>query len=229
MPKQKAATDLKVFIVRRKSQCAECGEALGSQAWITLEDERGARCLTCADLDHLVFLPAGDTALTRRSREHSRLCAVVLKWSRTRKRYERQGLLVENEALEVAEQECRADEKQRATRRAQSAARRDELDREYVQQFARRIRERYPQCPAKREERIAEHACRKYSGRVGRSAAAKDLTEEAVDLAVRAHIRHVETPYDALLMTGHSRRAARAKTAPEVTEVAGRWRGHGLN
>ena len=31
-----------------------------------------------------------------------------LKWSRTRKRYERQGLLVENSAVELAENECKA-------------------------------------------------------------------------------------------------------------------------
>lgn len=35
-------------------------------------------------------VPAGDAALTRRTRRHSLLCAVVLRWSRARKRYERQ-------------------------------------------------------------------------------------------------------------------------------------------
>jgi hypothetical protein len=50
-----------------------------------------------------VFLPSGDAALTRRSRKRSGLLAVVAKWSRPRKRYERQGLLGENVALEHAE------------------------------------------------------------------------------------------------------------------------------
>lgn len=71
-----------------------------------LVENRGALCLSCADLDHLVFLPSGDAALTRRARKHSTLVAVVLKWSRARKRYERQGLLVEAQALEMAEKEC---------------------------------------------------------------------------------------------------------------------------
>lgn len=73
---------------------------------------------------------------------------------------------------------------------------------EYIRSFANRVREIYPFCPAAREHRIAEHACRKYSGRVGRSAAAKALDEEAVRLAVTAHIRHVETNYDDLLLEG---------------------------
>jgi hypothetical protein len=123
--------DLKVFISNRDSRCDECGEDLGHRAWITLVDEGRALCLGCADLDHLVFLPAGDTALTRRARKHSGLSAVVLKWSRPRKRYERQGLLVEEGALEQAEQECTADAATREARRARAAERRAELDGEY--------------------------------------------------------------------------------------------------
>jgi hypothetical protein len=100
----KQTEDLKVFISTgdRDSFCCECGEALGRGAWITLVEGKGALCLACADLDHLIFLPSGNTALTRRARKHSILSAVVLKWSRARKRYERQGLLVEEQALERA-------------------------------------------------------------------------------------------------------------------------------
>lgn len=85
---KKNNNDLKVFISSRNSQC---GEKLGPKAWITLEGNKGALCLACADLDHLIFLPSGDTALTRRTRKYSTLVAVVLKWSKTQKRYERQG------------------------------------------------------------------------------------------------------------------------------------------
>jgi len=97
--------DLKVFISSRESKCDECKEELGQKALITLTEEKGALCLSCADLDHLIFLPSGDAALTRRSRKHSTLSAVVLKWSKARKRYERQGLLVEEVALKQAENE----------------------------------------------------------------------------------------------------------------------------
>lgn len=214
---------LKVFISNRESSCDACGEELGSKAWITLAGERGALCLSCADLDHLVFLPSGDPALTRRAHKHSTLTAVVLRWSRARKRYERQGILLEDEALTRAEQECLADSEARAQRQEREAARRAELDREYVERFAQRVREIFPCCPPGREIIIAEHACRKYSGRVGRSAEAKRLDEEAVRLAVIAHVRHAETRYDDLLARGCEQREARAEVEGAVRGVLRQW------
>jgi hypothetical protein len=221
----KKSSDLKVFITTRASTCDECGEDLGRSAWITLTRDKGALCLACADPDHLVYLPAGDAALTRRARKHSTLVAVVLRWSRARKRYERQGLLVEEQALEQAEQECLADQEARARRRERAAARRAELDHQYVDRFAARVRELYPRCPPGREETIAEHACLKYSGRVGRSAAAKQLDEDTVRLAVVAHIRHAETRYDALLAEGWERREAREMVRGDVARVLSQWEG----
>ncbi len=100
-------------------------------AWITLAEHK-TFCLSCADLDHLLFLPSGDAALTRRAGKYSTLSTVVLKWSRARKRYKRQGLLVEEFALQRAEQECLADEDARARSREREAQRRAELDQEYV-------------------------------------------------------------------------------------------------
>src|SRR5215475_1154903 len=161
--------ELKVFISTSESTCGECEENLGSKAWITLVEGKGALCLACADLDHLVFLQSGEAALTRRAKRHSTLSGVVLKWSRARNRYERQGLLVEEQALEKAEEECLADSEVRERRRAREAGRREELDRQYVERFAHRVRELFPVCSEGRETIIAEHACRKYSGRVGRS------------------------------------------------------------
>jgi hypothetical protein len=219
------SADLTVFITTGESTCAECGEDLGRHAWITLTRDKGALCLACADLDHLIFLPAGDAALTRRARKYSTLAAVVLRWSRARKRYERQGLLVEAEALEKAEQECLADNEARTRRRDREAERRAELDRHYVERFAERVRQLFPGCPAGRELVIAEHACQKYSGRVGRSAAAKDLDESAVRLAVIAHIRHAETDYDELLAQGFDRWDARAQVEEDVAQVMEKWEG----
>jgi hypothetical protein len=212
----KRTSDLKVFITTRDASCGECGEDLGRKAWITLVENKGALCLSCADLDHLLFLPAGDAALTRRSRKHSTLAVVVLKWSRARKRYERQGLLVEAPALEQAEEECLADSEARARRREREAARRAGLDRQYVEAFAQRVRELFPGCPVGREVTIAEHACLKYSGGVGRSAAAKSLDEAAIRLAVVAHIRHQETPYDTLLAQRYDRWDARLQVEERV-------------
>ena len=220
---KKFKNELKVFISSRDSRCDECGEQLGRGAWIQLQEDKGAVCLECADLDHLAFLPSGDAALTRRSRKHSKLSAVVLKWSKARKRYERQGVLVENSAIDRAEQECEADVLQRQKRRAQAAMRRAELDKEYIKRFASRVRDMYPFCPKERESIIAEHACRKYSGRVGRSAAAKELDEQAIRLAVNAHVRHVETEYDELLMRGLDRMEARGTVRKRVSDLLETW------
>ena len=215
--------ELRVFISSREATCDECGAELGRHAWIVLIGDKGAACLTCADLDHLVFLPSGDAAVTRRARKHSKLSAVVLKWSRARKHYERQGLLVEDDAIEKAEQESAADATQRARRRTQAALRRAEIDDQYVERFAARVRELYPYCPDGRETLIAEHACRKYSGRVGRCAAAKELDERAVRLAVTAHVRHAETNYDKLLTSGFPRTDARSMVRDEISVRLESW------
>ncbi len=160
---------------------------------------------------------------SRGAKKHSRLSAVVLKFSRARRRYERQGLLVEPRALVKAEVECLADEELRSRRRQRAAALREESDTSYVAQFAECIRKRFPGCPHGRETSIAEHACRKYSGRVGRSAAAKELDERAVRLAVSAHIRHVETNYDELLGKGCPRIDARRQVAAQVEQRLSEW------
>ena len=224
--KQKSSdNEIKVFISHRDSKCDECGEQLGRQAWITLEENKGALCLSCADLDQLIFLPTGDAALTRRSKKYSTLSAVVLKFSRARRRYERQGLLVEEDALAQAEAECLADIEVRERRNERARELRAELDEEYVGQFAKRVRELFPQCPKGREQSIAEHACLKYSGRVGRSAGAKSFAEEMVRLAVMAHVRHCETNYDSLLAKGWDRSEARAQVRDGVEAVLEKWRG----
>jgi len=225
VPKMAPDNELKVFITAGESTCGECGSELGSRAWINLAGERGALCLACADLDHLVFLPAGDPALTRRARKHSGLAAVVLKWSRARKRYERQGLLVEEGALARAEAECLGDAEARARHREREAERRADEDREYVEQFARRVRELFSGCPPPTAMAIAQHACLKYSGRVGRSASAKALDEQAVRLAVIAHVRHAQTDYDELLGAGRERHEARRRVQPQVDEVLAAWSG----
>ena len=134
-------------------------------------------------------------------------------------------VIIGSRSLEKAEAECLADHDVRARRREREAARRAELDQEYVKRFAQEVRRLYPNCPPDRETAIAEHACLKYSGRVGRSAAAKDLDEEAVSLAVVAHVRHTETDYDRLLAHGYDRHDARAEVKGAVDDVLSNWAG----
>jgi hypothetical protein len=75
--------------------CHRCGSTGG----LLIMETPGPACLRCMGLDDLVFLAAGDALLTRRVKAKSAKCAVVVRFSRTRKRYERQGLLVDPRAL----------------------------------------------------------------------------------------------------------------------------------
>jgi hypothetical protein len=95
-------------------------------------------------MDHLVFLPSGEAALTRRAKKASALSAVVVRWSRTRKR-------------------------------------------------------------------------------VGRSAAGRSLDEEALTLAVVASVRHEDTDYDSLLMSGVGRAEARDQIRLAVDRILASW------
>ncbi len=220
-PPDSGEKDILVFISTRESTCDECGSELGSRAWIRLIHGKGALCLSCADLDHLEFLPSGNACVSRRAKKSSTLYAVVLKWSSARRRYERQGLLVEEKSLEDAEASCLEDADARAAAAERRAERAIVVDKVYVDSFAAAVRQRYPGIPSGRE--IAQHACRKYSGRVGRSAAAKDLRDDAIDLAVKAHARHAESRYDSLLANGHDRMDARAQVRDVVDAVLTRW------
>lgn len=82
----------------------------------------------------------------------------------------------------------------------------------------------FPGCPADRAVAIATHASVRGSGRVGRTAAGRALDELAVSVAVRAAVRHTDTEYDALLMAGVPRFAARARLAPRIDAVLDGWR-----
>lgn len=179
-------------------------------------------CLGCADLDQLEFLPSGNTALTRRATKHSALRSVVVRWSRARKGYERQGILATTDAIAKAETKCLADEDRRSRDRELSSARRNVEDREFSAQFAA-IRKLFPGCAPGDASRIATHACRKNSGRVGRSAAAKEFDPKAIHLAVGAHIRHEHTDYDERLMRLDDRGAARAAVGEKVQSVLKKW------
>ncbi len=222
----KGKEELVVFSIVKESACSECGRELWSGDFLRKEGDK-ALCMECADLDRLIYLPRGDAALTRRAGAHSRLRVVVLRWSRTRKHYERQGVLVDEDALERAEAECLEDAEAREKRRQREAERRLELDEAFVMEFARQIQALYPGCPQGAERKIAEHACRKYSGRVGRSAAAKKFEPDAIHLAVQAHARHRFTDYEEFLGTGHGRAEARDLAGPTLDLVLTKWSGPG--
>ena len=204
----------------REWKCVSCG---GTDDFF-LKNTADAVCLDCADLGHLEFLPSGDAALTRRATKASRLSAVVVRWSSRRNRYERQGILAEAAAIEQAAQECLSDADVRARRRTRDQGRRAEEDVRFRREFAEAIREQFPGCPEDRTEAIALHAAARGSGRVGRSAAGRALDADAVRLAVVASVRHVDTDYDDLLMSGVDRESARAQVHKRVEDTVNAWR-----
>ncbi|MFM8765303.1 MAG: DUF2293 domain-containing protein [Spartobacteria bacterium] len=210
-----------------EGDCAHCAAPLQQSTFVTFKNNAIA-CVKCGGLENLEFLPSGNTALTRRANALSAVKYVVLKFSRARKRYERQGILAHPEILDQSRRECEADEAARETKRQTSAGRRDKQDATHLAAFAARIREFYPSAPDGVEHEIAAHACRKYSGRVGRAAFAKELAPESIHLAVRAHIRHHHTSYDHLMSSGADRTDARVLVAARIEETTRRWlRGRG--
>jgi hypothetical protein len=84
--------------------CHRCG---ATDDLLMMEDP-GPACLRCVGLGDLAFLPAGDALLSRRVKAKSTRCAVVVRFSRSRRRYERQGLLVEPPVLADAQRDIEA-------------------------------------------------------------------------------------------------------------------------
>ena len=80
-------------MIVKDSQCSKCKQDL----------MKGS--LICAGFEDLVFLPSGNSTLTRRAKKYSTESAVVVKFSRSRKRYERQGILIHKGALQKAQEE----------------------------------------------------------------------------------------------------------------------------
>jgi hypothetical protein len=220
LERQSKSRDLVVISPLRAWTCSSCG----GTGELLIMDDPGPVCMVCAEMDHLVFLPSGDAALTRRAKRASRLSAVVVRFSRSRGRYERQGLLVEESGLSQAEAECLADEPARARRRERDALRRADADRELEARMAAKIAKLFPGCPPGRAAEIARHAAARGSGRVGRFAAGRALDENALELAVVASVRHRDTPYDDLLMSGMDRADARDRVRDQVARTVDAWR-----
>ena len=212
-----------VFEIHRDSQCSECGALLDQGSFLCMEGEQPL-CLACAGLAELEFLRAGDTALTRRASKYSQRTAVVVRFSRARKRYERQGLLVETAAIDKAEQECVEDAGDRAAARRKAAEVRRGQDRVLVAQMTSHLATLFPNCPSAERAAIAEHTAVRGSGRVGRTEAGRALQQDALTAAVVAAIRHRHTKYDLLLSNGMDRTEARQKVAATIDSILEAWR-----
>lgn len=102
--KASRAPELVVQPLNTEWVCHRCG----GTGDLLLMESLGPACLRCVGLDDLEFLAAGDALLTRRAKAKSRRHAVVVRFSRTRRRYERQGLLVEPRTVAEARRDLDA-------------------------------------------------------------------------------------------------------------------------
>ncbi|MFB1295730.1 hypothetical protein ACAG24_009465 [Mycobacterium sp. pW049] len=118
--------------------CANCG---GIHDLIL--DDSGL-CLDCAGLGHLVFLPSGAAALTRRTEKAAPVSAVVI---RANTRNTRHGIIADQRAIELAAVECLPDGQLLPGR-----------DKDLRRDIADAIREEFPGCPRDRADAIAYDA-----------------------------------------------------------------------
>ncbi len=212
-----------VFEILRASACSECGTKVEEDDFLYMEAGQPL-CLACARMDDLEFLPSGNAALTRRSAKYSARKAVVVRFNRSRERYERQGILAEPAAIQKAEEECFDDEGYRATRRIADAQNRKAEDRKLTASMTKAIAKLFPGCPPAEAEAIAAHTAVRGSGRVGRTAAGRNLDNAALTAAVAAAVRHRHTNYDELLASGLERALARQKVRDQAEEILESWR-----
>ena len=71
--------EIVVFSIVRGTKCSGCGTDLGKGRFLFKENDK-VWCMGCSDLDHLDFLAAGSSKLTRRAKKYSPLSAVVVRW-----------------------------------------------------------------------------------------------------------------------------------------------------
>lgn len=98
------APELVVYRILHPSQCSKCGIEMPADSLLLLEDANPL-CMECAGMEDLIYVPAGNSKLTHRVKKYSSRFYVVVKFSRARKRYERQGILSDKEAVDMAENE----------------------------------------------------------------------------------------------------------------------------
>ena len=186
-----------MFSTLRDLRCSQCQADLPHGSFLLIEN-REPLCLTCAELDHLVYVPRGSPAEPRRSEtQHTvrRRCPVQPKAQALRaSRDPRGGGGAGESAGGVPVRRGGA-----GLPSERDALRRSGEDRALVERLADKICELFPACPPGEANAIAICRAVRGSGRVGRSSAGRSLDDAAVTLAVIAFIRHRYTrplPYN---------------------------------
>ena len=101
--------ELTVLRVFKDSECEACKKKIPNGSFLFVEVGQSL-CLSCAKLDELEYLPRGNANLTRYVTKNSTTHVVIVEFSRFRKKYERQGILVEKTILREARKELLIDD-----------------------------------------------------------------------------------------------------------------------
>jgi hypothetical protein len=118
---------------------------------------------------------------------------------------------------------CALDADERAGERARGAAARVKQDREMVVRMTEQITTLFPGCPPQEAAAIAAHTAVRGSGRIGRTAAGRNLDEQTPTAAVAAAVRHRHTEYESLLASGLDRALARERVTDQVQAILAAW------
>ncbi|RDW76730.1 DUF2293 domain-containing protein [Aspergillus mulundensis] len=167
-----------------------------------------------------VFVPRGNVYVTRHCRSQTkqdhRLVYKVYDNSGKKPLGIRVPANVHTAVLQSAEDTAES--------RANAVKARDEKEQAHYREV---LSKQFPLMPVESLNTILDHAFLKGSGRVGRTTTTSET--EKVHLAVDAHIRHVHTPYEALLRSGVARDEARKAILPTVRSIRAAWAGHTEN
>lgn len=170
-----------------------------------------------------VEVPTGDPFITRKIKALAKTVYVRMN-KRKRSGYSRAiGILATKKVVEKALNEAEATENIRAEKRVLSAVYREKREIKARGRTTQKVLESYPNMPEDEARQIVGHAFEVGSGRVGRSSLFE--LDAKIDLAVKAHVRHVHTEYEELLMQGWDREEARQEVAEEIIQVIRQWRG----
>ncbi|KAL4781417.1 hypothetical protein BJX76DRAFT_363579 [Aspergillus varians] len=166
--------------------------------------------------ENYVFVPRGDVYVTRncrsRTKESHRLVYKV--HDNTGKKS--LGIRIPADVYATVLQSA----EETAESRANAVKLRDDKD---LAQSRQLLSKQFPLMPAESRDIVLEHAFLKGSGRVGRTSTTSD--EHKATLAVEAHIRHMHTPYEALLHEGKRRDEARKAVWEMVQSIREAWAG----
>lgn len=97
-----------VFQLNRSSHCYGCDERMVAGEIVLLkykDEDKEALCASCAGIDEYEVVQSGSADLTRLATKYSSVRYIIMRWSDLWKAYERQGILVEAEAIARAKAE----------------------------------------------------------------------------------------------------------------------------